>query len=119
MFRKFVLWFIGFGLSFLSESLGWAEQGKAFMYIHLGIGVIAMLVHIACMMILSIKVDRVAEEIWNSILKALIAAVYIVIRLFVIWSVARFFNVEFFVTYQIVTFGQCLCLCESAKKNND
>ena len=36
MLKNFALWFIYFGLSFLVESFGWAEQGKAFMFIDLG-----------------------------------------------------------------------------------
>lgn len=36
MLEKFALWFVCFGLSFLVESFGWTEQGKAFFYINIG-----------------------------------------------------------------------------------
>ena len=50
MLKKFALWFICFGLSFLVESFGWAEQGRAFLYIECGtIGVIIALLVLVCL----------------------------------------------------------------------
>ena len=50
MLKKFALWFICFGLSFLVESWGWAEQGKAFMIIDLGAtGLIIAILILICL----------------------------------------------------------------------
>ena len=49
MLKNFALWFICFGLSFLVESIGWAERGKAFLFIDLGAtGLIIALLILVC-----------------------------------------------------------------------
>ena len=106
MLKKFALWFICFGLSFLVESLGWAEQGKAFMLIHLGVaGLITVLLILACIF----EGDDLEERLGMPVLVLLAYGVLIAIILFTTWGATKLFNVDCYVAFQLMTFGQCLC----------
>lgn len=109
MLKKFALWFICFGLSFLVESWGWAEQEKAFLYINLGASIIIILVVIAILVFVGLVGNCAAEANGISFLVALINAGTVAILLFATWGATKLFGVDFFVAYQIMTFGQCLC----------
>ena len=47
----------------------------------------------------------------------LVTIFFVVVTLFTTWVVTQLFNVDYFVVYQIMTFGQCLSV--SSKSNND
>lgn len=113
MFKKFALWIIFFGLSFLVESWGWTEQGKAFMYIHFGASILIALI------VLGIEDGCAAEANGISFLAILVTVTVgvIAITLFATWGATKLFNVDFYVAFQIMTFGQCLCT--SNKKKDD
>ena len=119
MLKKFAIWFICFGLSFLVQNLGWAEQGKAFLYIHIGLNVliIALLIAIAIILGLTNGFEFAALSCGVSFISILITAVEIVITLFATWGATKLFNVDFYVAYQIMTFGQCLCKTNNSKNN--
>ncbi len=113
MLKKFALWFICFGLSFLVESIGWAEQGKAFLLIDLGAtGVIIALFILICLF----AGDSLGERIGFSVLAAVVYGAVIAIILFATWGATKLFNVDYYVAFQIMTFGQCLCF--SNKKDD-
>ena len=119
MLKKFAIWFIAFGLSFLvSEVFKWTEQGKAFIYIHLG-GAIVIILALAIILIIAGLVVREEKTKANisSLLLMLEAAGTLAITLFATWAASKLFNVDFFVAYQIMTFGQCLCT-ENKKKDD-
>lgn len=114
MLRKFVWWFIIFGLSFLVQSFGWTDQGTAFLWIHLGgTGLLIALVILLCLF----AGDGIGEKFGFSFVIAIIYAVMLGIVLFATWGATKLFPVEFTVAYQIMTFGQCLC--NDSKKDND
>ena len=117
MLKKFALWFICFGLSFLVQSCGWTEQGKAFLYINLGVSVLIVVALIAIVIIAGLADGFAAEAGGVSFLAVLITAGAIAITLFATWGATKLFNVDFYVAYQIMTFGQCLCT--SNKKKDD
>ncbi|MBO5116705.1 MAG: hypothetical protein J6C25_04270 [Treponema sp.] len=117
MFKKFALWFICFGLSFLVESWGWTEQGKAFMYINLGTSILIVLIVLAILVIAGIADGCAAEANGISFLAILVTIGALAITLFATWGATKLFNVDFYVAYQIMTFGQCLCT--SNKKKDD
>lgn len=118
MLKKFALWFIVFGLSFLvSDVFGWTEQGKAFLYINLGAGIIIILALIVILIIAGLATGSAAEANGISFLVVLVTAVTIAITLFATWGATKLFGVDFFVAYQIMTFGQCLCT--QSKKKDD
>lgn len=117
MLKKFALWFVCFGLSFLVESWGLTEQGKAFFYIHLGVGILIILALIAIVVIVGIAERCVAEANGISFIAVLITAASLALVLFATWGATKLFNVDFYVAYQIMTFGQCMCT--DSKKEND
>ncbi len=113
MLKKFALWFICFGLSFLVESWGWAEQGKAFLYIDLGaVGLILIL----AILILLFAGDGLGERIGIPLVIVFVYAGIVVVILFATWGATQLFDVDYYVAFQIMTFGQCLC--SSSKKED-
>lgn len=111
MLRKFALWFICFGLSFLiSGVFGWTKQGKAFLYIHLGTNIIIVLACPVICIIVSFAKKCVTEEIGAiSVITILVTVVSLAIILFATWGATQLFDIDFFVAYQIMTLCQCLC----------
>ena len=109
MLKNFALWFICFGLSFLvSDVFGWTEQGKAFLYINLGTGIIIILALIVIAIIAGIANGSVAEANGISFLVVVVTAGLLAITLFATWGATKLFGINFYVAYQIMTFGQCL-----------
>lgn len=116
MLKKFVWWFIFFGLSYLvSNVFGWTEQGKAFLYIHLGASVIVILGYVVIMLIGGLMTDCAAIATGISFLTIILSAVALAFVLFATWGATKLFDVDFFVAYQIMTFGQCLCTYSKEK----
>lgn len=120
MLKKFALWFICFGLSFLvSDVFGWTEQGKAFLWINLGGNIVIILVAIAGIIMAGvIKKEFLAMASGISFLTILATIGTVAIILFATWGATKLFGVDFYVAYQIMTFGQCL-VTNSNKKNDD
>ena len=109
MLKNFTTWFIVFGLSFLvSDVFGWTEQGKAFFYIHLGVSIILILVLIAMLIVAGLAGGFAAKANGVSILIVFITAGLVAIDLLATWGATKLFGVDFYVAYQIMTFGQCL-----------
>ena len=106
MLRKFALFFITFGLSFLVQSFGWTDQGTAFLWIDIGVTTLLIaLIILICLL----AGDGVGEKLGLSIIVAVIYAVELGICLFATWGATKLFNVDFAVAFQIMSFGQCLC----------
>lgn len=118
MLKKFASWFIVFGLSFLvSDVFGWTEQGKAFLYIHMGVAVLVFLVLVTILVAGGLVTRRASEANGISFLLVLMTALSLAITLFATWGATKLFGVNFYVAYQIMTFGQCLCV-EGRNKDN-
>lgn len=114
MWKKFAWWFIVFGLSYLvSDVFGWTEQGKAFLYIHLGAGILICLALIVMVLIAGGLSDSFAAAHGISILIVIIQAVVLGITLFATWGATKLFGIDFYIAYEIMTFGQCLCMDNS------
>lgn len=114
MLKKFALWFICFGLSFLvSNVFGWTEQGKAFFYIGFGANILIILVPIVIFVIAGLASWRAAEAYGISFLVVLAIVRALAITLFAVWIATKLF-----VVYQIMTFGRCLCT-DSKKKTKE
>ena len=119
MLKKFAAWFVVFGLSFLvSDVFHWTEQGKAFLYINLGGGAVIILGMVVVLLIGGLVTREAAAANTISFLLVLITAVIFAITLFATWGATKLFDVDFYVAYQIMTFGQCLCN-QNKKKDND
>ena len=118
MLKKFASWFIVFGLSFLVSNLfGWTEQGKAFFYIHLGARVVVILILNVILIIAGLATGSAAKAGGVSFSAIILTATAMAIALFATWGATKLFDVDFFVAYQIMTFGQCLCT--NIKKKDD
>lgn len=118
MLKKFATWFIVFGLSFLvADVFHWTEQGKAFLYINLGVGVVIILGLVVVLVIAGLATREAAEANAISFLVVLVTAATLAITLFATWGATKLFGIDFYVAYQIMTFGQCLCT-ESKKKDD-
>ena len=110
MLKKFAVWFTCFGLSFLvSDVFGWTEQGRAFLVIDLGLGILVTLLIMAT--------GSAKREYGVTSLAVLITAGRLAINLLATWGATKLFDVDFFVAYQIMTFG--ICLCADSKKKDD
>lgn len=109
MLRKFAMWFIIFGVSFLAQNLGWADQGTAFIWLELIGHVVIFIVFIASLF---------AGDGGFTILIAINEVISLGIIFLATWGVSKLFDVDFAVAFQIMTFGQCLCV-SSSKKDND
>lgn len=120
MLKKFAWWFICFGLSFLvSDVFGWTDQGRAFLYIKLGASVILVAVIALIFLIAGIAIkEKIIGFIGTGISIFAMMAV-ILITLFATWGATKLFDVDFFVTYQIMTFGACLVSSSSSKSSDD
>ena len=118
MLKKFAWWFICFGLSFLvSDVFGWTDQGRAFMYINLGVSVAFIAIMVLVLLIAGIVVREKLATIGVSFLLVIVMAVVIAIELFATWGATKLFDVDFFVAYQIMTFGACLVTSSSSKSS--
>ena len=116
MLEKFKLWFICFGLSFLVESIGWAEQGKAFLFIDLGAtGLIIAYLILGCIF----AGDSLEKQIVIPVIaKVVVYGAVIAIILFATWGATKLFNVDYYVAFQIMSFGQCLYSSNKKNKKN-
>lgn len=109
MLKKFAFWFICFGLSFLvSDVFGWSEQVKAFLYINLGAGILIILTLTVILVIAGSAIGSTLEMNEISFFVILFAVGELAIILFTTWVATKLFEIDFFVAYQIMTFGQCL-----------
>lgn len=104
MVKNFIGWFVVFGLSFLVQKLGWAEQGKAFLFIDL--------IYFGFLIILSLMIAsagrRVSLVAKVSVIAVISTAIGIGISLFATWGASELFDIDFYIVYQIMSFGKCL-----------
>lgn len=89
MLKNFALWFICFGLSFLIESWGWAEQGKAFLIIKLGTIGFIIIVLVVIFLFFLFLVDRLLERIGEPVLTILVYVGETLIIWFATWGVTQ------------------------------
>lgn len=115
MLRKFALFFITFGLSFLVQAWGWTDQGTAFLWIDIGATAI---IFIFIILICLVAGDGLGEKLGVSFLVALIYLILLGICLFATWGATKLFPVDFTTAFQIMSFGQCLCFNSSSKKED-
>lgn len=111
MLKNFVRWFIIFGLSFLAANanvLGLSDQGKAFLYLDLGLSILVIIVILVVLVGVGLISGSVAEAGGLSLLFIVFEAAEVAFGLFFTWIVTKIFHLDFYVTYQIVTFVACL-----------
>lgn len=107
MLKKFIYWFVIFGLSFLLAGV-FGGQGEAFFAIYLGIQILfslAVLATIATAGSIS-GLSFITDKITSIGIVTVVA--HIAIILLATWGATKIFGIDFYVAYQIMTFGQCL-----------
>lgn len=108
MFRKFLFWFICFGASHIIQNIGFAGQGKAFMYIYLGLDIIYLLV------VIFTGYDALNE---NEKDQASYSFKEVLLAFPMSWVSSKLFDIDFYLAYQIMTFGRCWYINTSKKRN--
>lgn len=109
MFRQILAWLIVFGLSFLVRNLGWTEQGKAFLIIHI---TLTLLITLILFVYYGCTID------WRlSIYLLSVIILFTALTLLACWGATKLFSVDFFAAYQIMSFGQCLTYIKSDDKD--
>lgn len=88
MFKKILFWLFAFAVSFMVQGFGLAEQGTAFMIIHLSVFALGI--------ILSLIFDS------GSGLQLIIV---LTLQLVASWIFTKVFNIDYTVAYQIIAFG--------------
>lgn len=118
MLRKFVVWFVYFGLSFLvSDVFGWTDQGRAFLHIYIGVGATIVAIHVLMFLIGGVVCKEKLAAIGYSTLTIVFLVIRVAIVLFATWAATKLFGVDYFVAFQIMTFGACLTT--SSKEDDD
>ncbi|MDR0978794.1 MAG: hypothetical protein LBL91_02490 [Lachnospiraceae bacterium] len=115
MLKKFALFFIIFGLSYLVQEFGWTDQGSAFVLIDLGGSVLILGIVALAMLIAG---NGLGEKLGVSFVILLAAAVLILIHLFATIGATKLFDINFETAYQVMAFGRCLVMDSKAKNNN-
>lgn len=119
MFKKYLHWFVCFGLSlFISDVLKWTTQGKAFLYVYLGGYVAIILISSLFVVELCLTDGLIKKAKIGSFLAILLTIILVGISLFATWGATKLFNIDFYVAYEIMTFGQCLCGTDLNENNN-
>lgn len=120
MLKKFAWWFICFGLSFLvADVFGWTDQGRAFLYIYLGADALIIAILIIIFLIAGIAFRKKLLALGASFISIIVLIVVLAITLFATWGATKLFNVDFFVTFQIMTFGECLAGSSNSKSKSE
>ena len=119
MLKNFARWFICFGISFLVANVfGWTDQGRAFLYIYVGIAVAIVAIYVLLLLIAGIAYKEKLFAMGYSIVAIIFLAIQVAIMLFATWGATKLFDVNFFVTFQIMTFGACLVSNSSGSKED-
>lgn len=117
MLKRIIEWFTCFGLSYLvADVFKWTDQGRAFMYINLGFSIAFIVIVSLIFLFAGIAIREKLAMAGVSVLLIVIAAAAVAVSLFATWCATKLFNVDFFITYQIMTFGACLATSVKVRK---
>lgn len=120
MLINFFVWFIEYGFSFLLANIfGGLEQGKMFYCIYFLVPIIPLTIRVVSLTIqieqMSNLLGKEANHRVNGRVTCIIALNVlkdVVVLIVVTWVITKIFYIDFFVAFQIITFGQCLCSTE-------
>ena len=104
MVKRFLVWFLVFGLSYLVQALGLVAQGTAFVWLHFGGFALGALFVVLFGGWALAKASRPAI----AVLTCLSMIPVICFPLFITQIAAEIFAIDFVLAYQVMTFGQCL-----------
>lgn len=102
MLRELIAWIVSFIISAVVSHYTRIDQGMLFFYVYVGSEVFLVLAGL----ILLVFVNAVDLFPVREILEYLIELVIVVVFT---WELSRVFGIDFYVAYQLVSFGQILC----------
>lgn len=114
MLRELIAWIVSFVISAVVSRFTRMDQGMVFFYIYVGSEVFLVLAGL----ILLVFCNAVDLFPVGEILEYLIELAIIVVFT---WELSRVFGIDFYVAYQLVSFGQILCpgFIEANREIND
>lgn len=114
--KNLVFWLVFYVVSLVVDRLGWAEQGETFFWLYFGFSVFIALAGICLLAIAARNIEdndeRNEENGKITVINIVNTLIEIVILLCTIWLATLLFKLDFYVAFQIITFGQCLCVDE-------
>lgn len=114
MLKNFIKWFLIFGASFLFQILFGIEQGKAFFRIDM---ILYAFIFIIVILFVIINGNNAEEKIGIGVITLILMFVVLLLVIGTSYVATKIWNVDFYVVYQIMTFGRCLCSTTN-KENN-
>lgn len=116
MIKNFVRWFITFGLSFLIAAIfAAAQQPQVFLYLDLGIDVLQIAFYLLILIGVGWLFDFTGEANAISLLAIFLTIGIIGLILLVTFGISYLFHLDFYVTYEVMTFIRCFFI--KNKKN--
>ena len=120
MLINFFVWFIEYGFSFLLANIfDGLEQERMFYCIYFLVPIILLTIRVVALIIqielISNLLGEEADHGVNGIVTCVIALNIlknVIVLIVVTWVITKIFYTDFFVAFQIITFGQCLCSTE-------
>ena len=94
MIKKILFWLFVFAISFMLQNFGLAEQGTAFMVIHIVVMDIGIIGSLFC-------IDELGLDAFN-------VFVILVLLLCGSWLFSSIFNIDYSIAYQIIAFGSSI-----------
>ena len=106
MISQILSFFLFFGVSHKIESLGWSNQGDAFVNITIGLPIFVCILYLIGLAVASASNKKIKKMKSTTVIYLIIS---VIIIYFASQIAANFFNIEFTTAYQIMFFGRCLC----------
>ena len=95
-----------FWIKFFGRKFRLDRTRKGVFYIN--IGAVGLLIAVFILIVLFMG-SGTLEKLGISIVLVIFSAIIIGITLFATWGATKLFDVDFYVAFQIMGFGQCLC----------
>lgn len=117
--RKLTWWFGVFGVSVIvSNVLHWTTQGIAFVCVDIGGSLLFIIFLYSYLLLFRDDID--SEYVSMQLPYTLLDSICLdVIVLCATWLLSRMLGVDFYVTYEIITFGRRLYVEDEYEDNND
>lgn len=108
MIKNFVRWFILFGLSFLIATVfTTVPQAQFFLYLDLGFDVLQIAFYLVSLIGIGWLFNLFGEASAVSLLTVFLTAGIIGLILLVTLGISCLFHLDFYVTYEVLTFISC------------
>ena len=97
MIINLIVWLTILALSFLVESIGIAKQGLVFLVLYM----VLLIIVLPLLFYAIVKIVKPESYTFTW-------SITIILAPFVAFLASKFFNTDFFITFELITLGQCL-----------